>query len=187
MTSVFPLRPSLRSVSRLAALALLIVALSACGFHLRGNIALPQDLGPIKVVSTTAYSPLTGSLGRGLELAGATLAAEDASDVATLKVLSERWGDRPIAIDQYGRAQEYSLRYATVFEFVRADGSVLVPQQVVELSRDYVAPPIDAIGTDTERDILAEEMRKEMSSSILRRIDSVIQSGAVVRDAAATP
>lgn len=165
---------------RPAAIALFAASLSACGFHLRNRIALPPDLGPVKVVSTTAYSPLAESVARGLQIAGAVPADEgSATDVATLKILSERWGDRPIAIDQFGRAQEYSLRYAAVFQFIRADGSVLVPQQVVELSRDYVTPPVNVTGTNTEREILADELRKEMAASILRRVDSVIRSGTV--------
>ena len=60
--------------------------------------------------------------------------------------MSERWGDLPIAIDQFGRSQEYTLRYAVVFAFKRADGTDLVPQQVVELSRDYVSQPDNATG-----------------------------------------
>lgn len=91
-------------------------------------------------------------------------------------MLSERWGDLPIAIDSQGRAQEYSLRYAAIFTVTTANGAVLVPQQVIELSRDYVSPPVDATGTATEREILADELRKDMSASILRRIDSVVRA-----------
>jgi len=164
---------------QLPLLLVLTALLSACGFHLRGKIALPEDLGPVRVETSTAYSELTTLLERGLRAAGATPAAEDAEDVATLHVLSERWGDLPIAIDEFGRAQEFSLRYAVVFAFRKADGTDLVPQQVVELSRDYVSPPEDATGTTTEREILADELRREMSTSILRRIDGVVRAGAV--------
>ena len=63
-----------------------------------------------------------------------------------------------------------------VFSFLRPDGSVIVPEQAVELSRDYVSPPQDSTGTTTEREILADELRREMSASILRRIDSVVRA-----------
>jgi LPS-assembly lipoprotein len=139
---------------------------------------LPADLGPVRVTSTTQYSPLAEAVAVGLRHAGAVPADADAKDVASLEILSERWGDLPIALDAQGRAQEFSLRYAAVFVFRRADGSELVPQQVVELSRDYVSPPQSATGTATEREILANELRREMAASILRRIDGVIQGGA---------
>ena len=174
---------------RLPLLLLALVFLAGCGFHLRNKIALPADLGPVRVTSSSAsYSALVTSLSRGLQAAGATLAARvdgdgsaAASDpqVATLRVVSERWGDLPIAVDQFGRSQEYTLRYAVVFAFKRADGTDLVPQQVVELSRDYVSQPDNATGTTTEREVLADELRREMAASILRRIDGVVRSDQV--------
>lgn len=165
----------------------LVFSLAACGFHLRNHIALPADVVAVKVVSNVRYSQLTELVERGLETAGATIAPEAQEDVATLRILSERWGDQPIAIDELGRAQEYSLRYAAIFVFQKADGSVLVPQQVVELSRDYVSPPQDATGTTTEREILADELRREMAASILRRIDGVIRSTPVAPPPVAAP
>ncbi|KRG39872.1 hypothetical protein ARC20_13475 [Stenotrophomonas panacihumi] len=160
----------------LAALALTL-GLSACGFHLRNKLTLPPDTPAVRVQSASPYSELVKILNRGLTASGATLADEDAkTGFATLQVLSERWGDLPIAIDAEGRAQEYSLRYAAIFTLLRADGSVLVPQQVIELSRDYVSPPEDATGTATEREILANELRREMAASIMRRIDSVVRA-----------
>lgn len=160
----------------LAALVLTL-GLSACGFHLRNKLTLPPDTPAVRVQSASPYSELVKILNRGLTASGATLADEDAkTGFATLQVLSERWGDLPIAIDAEGRAQEYSLRYAAIFTLLRADGSVLVPQQVIELSRDYVSPPEDATGTATEREILANELRREMAASIMRRIDSVVRA-----------
>jgi len=159
-------------------LLLCVLAATSCGFHLRNRIALPADLGPVQVSSTTKYSPLAQAVADGLRTSGAAAAAEDATGVARLEILSERWGDLPISVDEFGRAQEFSLRYAVVFAFRRADDSVLVPQQVVELSRDYVSPPQDVTGTTTEREILAAELRREMAAAILRRVDGVIQGGA---------
>ncbi|HBS63888.1 MULTISPECIES: LPS assembly lipoprotein LptE [Stenotrophomonas] len=161
----------------------LTTTLAGCGFHLRNKLMLPADAAAVKVVSTAPYSELAKLLRRGLQSSGAVVADADSVDdstdgvpVAQLQVVSERWGDLPIAIDAQGRAQEYSLRYAVIFVFRREDGSVLVPQQVIELSRDYVSPPTDATGTTTEREILADELRREMSASILRRIDSVVRA-----------
>lgn len=160
---------------RLLAVTLLAVSLSACGFHLRSKIALPADLGPVKVSASDPYSPLARDVAMGLKAAGAIPAEDANAKAATLEILSEQWGDRPIALDEQGRALEYSLRYAVVFRFVRADGSELVPQQVVELSRDYVAEATDLTGTTSEREILSEELRRDMSASILRRVDGVVR------------
>ena len=156
----------------------LAAALSGCGFHLRNSLTLPADTPAVMVQSSTRYSELVKLLERGLRASGAEVASADdeVEGAARLQIRSERWGDLPSAIDDQGRAQEFSLRYATVFAFYRGDGSLLVPEQVIELSRDYVSPPEDVTGTTTEREILADELRREMSASILRRIDSVVRA-----------
>lgn len=158
----------------------LVLALSACGFQLRNALTLPPDLGPVKVVSVDRYSPLAESLARSLDRAGATAATTDTVDAAVLDLLAESWGDTPVSVDAFGRTQEFSLRYAVIFELRKADGSVLVPRQTIELSRDYVSNPVNAIGTEGEREILQRELRREMASAVLRRIDAVIADVTVV-------
>jgi len=171
---------------------LVALALSACGFHLRDALMLPDDLGPLRVVSPDPYSPLAQSLSEALARAGATPAAEGATDnVATLRVVSERWGSTPLSVDQFGRAQEYTLRYAVIFRLNRADGSDLVPQQAIELSRDYISVPTNSSGAEGEREILTKELRREMVASVLRRIDAASRAPApapaAARDAPSTP
>lgn len=158
---------------RLLLSALLALALSACGFQLRDAIRLPADLGPLRVVAPDPYSPLAESLSQALTRAGATAAADPASnEVATLRIVTERWGSTPLSIDAFGRAQESTLRYAVIFEMERADGTTLVPQQVIELTRDYVTAAARSLGTASEQELLANELRREMVASILRRIDA---------------
>ena len=160
---------------RLALSLTLLLPLAGCGFHLRDALELPVDLGPVAVTAPDPYSPLAASLARSLDRAGAT-AATRTDDAAKLEVLSEKWVDIPIAIDNLGRAQEYSLRYAVVFRLRKGEETMLVPQQAVELSRDYVAPASDSIGRNSERELLVNEMRRDMVASILRRIDAALRA-----------
>lgn len=155
------------------ALLLAVLLLAGCGFQLRSALSLPPDLGPIQVEGQGRYSPLADSLSLALRRAGATVVEGRGGDedMARLRILSERWGSLPISIDARGRAQEYTLRYAVVFELVRADGQELVPQQAVELARDYIQSPTDLTGADSERELLTREMQRDMVASILRRID----------------
>lgn len=162
--------------------AFLALGLSACGFHLREALALPEDVEQVQVKARDPYSPLAQSLERALDRAGASVVASDARGrFTTLAIRSERWASRPLSLDQYGRAQEYTLRYAVVFAMSDSNGDEIVPQQAVELSRDYISTPTDSTGTDTERELLAREMQREMTASILRRIDAATRQ---VREAA---
>ena len=166
---------------RALTLVVLSLAVTACGFHLRDALLLPSDLGPLRVVSQDPYSPLGQSLSEALGRAGATPAAEGVVDnVATLQILSERWESTPLSVDQFGRAQEFTLRYAVVFRLRRADATDLVPQQVIELARDYISVPANSSGTESEREILSRELRRDMVASILRRFQAASRMPAAV-------
>lgn len=168
--------------SRLLALALAAALLTGCGFHLRNALNLPANLGPVRVLASDPYSALAENLADGLQRAGAQAAPAGATEgVATLQVISEQWADTAISHDQFGRAQEFTLRYAVIFSMRRADDSVVVPQQAVELGRDYLAPPVDSIGKASERELLVRELRRDMAAAILRRVD------AASKPVAATP
>lgn len=165
--------------SRLLTVVLATALLSGCGFHLRNALSLPANLGPVRVLASEPYSALAANLADGLERAGAQAAPADATTgVATLQVLSEQWADTPISQDQFGRAQEFALRYAVVFTLRRADDSLAVPQQSVELSRDYLAPAVDSIGRTSERELLVRELRRDMAVAILRRVDAATKHAA---------
>ena len=169
-----------RSLPLVLALALALV-LSACGFHLRDALVLPSDIGPVRVASVDRYSPLADSLTHSIQRAGAQIAGMDDPNATVVDLLSERWGDTPISVDQFGRAQEFSLRYAVVFEVRKADGTKPLPRQAVELQRDYISNPVNAIGTEGERELLVKELRREMAASIIRRLGAVARtSGATV-------
>ena len=158
-------------------LAVLVLSLPACGFQLRQPLQLPDDLLGVHVTARNPYSPLAQSLTRSLERAGFAVAdGEGDAGVAQLRILSERWDSQAISVDQFGRAQEFTLRYAAVFELIGIDGAELVPEQVIELSRDYVSLPGNSAGSESEREMLAREMQREMAAAVLRRIDTVNRS-----------
>jgi LPS-assembly lipoprotein len=166
-------RPSFRSAARALALGAAVALLAGCGFHLRDALMLPAGLGPLQIASPDPDAPLVQQLAQALQRAGATMAGADATDVATLHIASEQLGNTPISVDQHGRSQEFTLRYAVIFDLRSADGTVLVPQQAIELARDYISVPTKSAGTESEREVLLRELRREMVASILRRIDAV--------------
>lgn len=179
-------RPALAR-STLVILLLATLLLSACGFHLRNALMLPPDIGPLLVTAKNPDSALVLAVRRALERSGATMAADTATDVATLNLVGERWGNTPISVDERGRAQEFTLRYAVIFNVRRADGSDLVPQQAIEMARDYISVPTRSAGTEGERELLAKELRRDMVASILRRIDAVSRMGPASSQPASSP
>ncbi|MEN1929265.1 LPS assembly lipoprotein LptE [Luteimonas sp. MJ250] len=159
----------LRTLSAVA----LVLLLTACGFHLRKPLQLPPDLIGVQVTARSPYSPLLQALTRTLEHAGFEVPERAGEGVGRLQIHSERWESQAISVDQFGRAQEFTLRYAAVFSLLDGNGDELVPEQVIELSRDYVSLPANSSGSESEREMLSREMEREMAAAVLRRIDAV--------------
>jgi len=165
--------------------ALFALLLSACGFHLREPLTLPPDLAGVQIVARDPYSPLAQALTRSLERSGLEVPESRGPGVALLEILSERWESQAISVDQFGRAQEFTLRYAAVFRLEDGRGEELVPRQIIELSRDYVSLPSDSTGSESEREMLSREMQREMAAAVLRRVDAVSRAAEPVE--ATTP
>ena len=143
--------------------------LSACGFHPRAQLQLPDSLGPIAVETADAYSPLGLELAAALEHAGAT-AATPGTPSAVLKITSEGWQTVPLSVDQFAQVREYVTRYRVQFTLVGVDGKALVEAQTIELSREYTYDIIASVGSPAEQELLQRELRRDMQAAILRRI-----------------
>jgi LPS-assembly lipoprotein len=69
------------------------------------------------------------------------------------------------------RATEYSLRYHVEFDVLDGAGSVIVPKQVIELSRDFTFDASQSLGVAAQTDLLTKELQQDMVQNVLRRIE----------------
>jgi len=144
--------------------------LAGCGFHPRAELALPANLGPVKVVAGDPYSPLGDALSRVLTRAGAQAAASTDTKTATLHVVGETWSELPLSVDAFSQVREYLITYTVKFSFVDANGTDISALQEARLQRDFTYDDAHALGASQERDTIHEEMQRDMAATIIRRI-----------------
>ena len=152
------------------------MALSGCGFHPREELAIPAGLGPVRVVSGDAYSPLGESLARALTRAGAPAAQPTDTHVATLRVVSETWQQGPLSIDAFSHAREDIVTYTVKFSLTSADNRDVSPLQEIRLQRDFVYDDAHALGTTEEQGTIHEDLQRDMAASIIRRIGIALRN-----------
>jgi LPS-assembly lipoprotein len=156
------------------AAALCGFALTACGFHPRAKLDLPDTLGPVRVQTADPYSALGQELTTALTRAGAIPASGDAPS-AILKITNERIVNVPLAIDQLARVREYVTRYRVDFVLQGADGLPIFDPQSVELSREYSFDVNSSAGSPAEQELIERELRRDMEAAILRRIEIAVR------------
>lgn len=152
-----------------------VLLLSACGFHPRGSLAVSEQLGPVAVQTSDPYSELNQGLTSALRHNGATI-SDAASGVARLHIVSEAFTTTPLSVDENAFVREYITHYRVEFRLDAADGSVRLPLQVLDLSRDYTFDSLASAGNPAEQELIQKELRRDMQAAIVRQLDIALRT-----------
>lgn len=179
---------------RLLTVALATLLLAACGFHLRGQGTLTDDLRAVNVVergqlsaNTTWYAGGRDELARAVKDAFRHAGFAVATDApVTVELLGESLARRVASIDANASAAEYQLDYTLRFRVVAADGATLVAEQALEADRSYRYHDDAVMGSSEEEALLGLEMRRDVASQIVRQYRRAA-ARAAVSAAPATP
>jgi LPS-assembly lipoprotein len=147
------------------------LAVTACGFQLRGEVDLPPSLKRIHLAVSDPLSPLQRDLELALKRAGAELAATP-TDAAQLRIPLNQLTVEPLTVSTAARVQEYLVRYRIELEIVDAAGTVLVAKAPIELTRDYSYDETQALGAAAEQELIGKELQREMVQHVLRRLET---------------
>lgn len=173
------MRQAPRTPGLLLVLFLALVS-AGCGFHLRGavDVTLPPEMQHTALQGAAPESRLGDMVRSGLEQLGAGLA--ETTDAATAVLsLGERLQRRVVSVDNAGRANEYELHYQLRFAVHDAAGSVLAPDQAIDVYRSYLFDPTQILAGANEEAQLRDEMQAAAVAQMLRRIERGAQSAPV--------
>ncbi|NVN84214.1 MULTISPECIES: LPS assembly lipoprotein LptE [unclassified Vibrio] len=146
---------------------LTVSLLSACGFHLRGDYSVPEELNKISVTSYDQYSTFTRMMKGQLRMNDVEI-VPPAENIPNLHIISEGVGERTLSLYQNTRAAEIELTfYASYRVTIPELGSKTFSTSV---TRSYLDNPLTALAKSVERDMIEDEMRKLATSQILRQM-----------------
>lgn len=148
-------------------IVLSVSLLSACGFHLRGDYSVPEELNKISVSSYDQYSTFTRMVKSQLRMSNVDIVAPT-SKTPNLHLLSESVNERTLSLYQNTRAAEKELTF-------NASYRVTIPELgdktfTTSVTRSYLDNPLTALAKSVERDMIEDEMRKLAASQILRQM-----------------
>jgi len=155
------------SSAKLTSVVLIASLLSACGFHLRGDYSVPDELETMSLTSYDQYSIFTRMMKGQLRMSEIEV-VPPAANVPNLHLVSEGVGERTLSLYQNTRAAEIELTF-------RASYRVTVPELGTKtfstsVTRSYLDNPLTALAKSVERDMIEDEMRKVAASQIIRQM-----------------
>jgi LPS-assembly lipoprotein len=157
----------------LAFCAVAALALAGCGFHLRKEADLPATMKKVHIQISDPASPLAKELAKALPRSGSEVVDTVEPGVAVMNISANGFSTDVLSVGGNARATEYSLRYHVEFEVQDAGGTALLPKQTIELSRDFTFDASQALGVAAEVDLLTQELQRDMTQTILRRLEAI--------------
>jgi len=156
---------------------LLTSLLSSCGFHLRGDYLLSDELQTLYVSSSDVHGELTRLVKQHLARNQVTVLKRSSAQAPELRIISDKLDRRTLSVFQNGQVAEYELIYAVHYQlrFSSKDNSKDKSEQReepqdfrFELYRDYQDDPNLALAKSRELSLLLSEMRQSAADKILR-------------------
>ena len=155
-------------------LVVLALALTACGFQLRGSYSLPYESIYIGVPDV---SVIGAGLKRQIRASGTRLADSAKDAQATFLQTAEAREPVILALSGSGRVREKRFRYRYGYRVVDDKGRDLIAPGVIELTRDMTYDDSNVLSKELEEGILWRDMENDLVQQLMRRL-SMTKSSA---------
>lgn len=143
--------------------------LTACGYHLRGAIDLPEAL--TKMYVQGASPQLSDAIQRTFRGTAGQLVSTPEEAGLIFNVINEDYQRRTVSLSSSGYSNEFELNYRLTFELLDSVGKKLVPQQTVEVTESYFNAQNSAtlLSKDNEEIVLRQGLYEEAVRSVIQR------------------
>ncbi len=149
----------------------LLAALSAgCGFHLRGSAALPPAMAVTFIRSDQPFSTLVDDFSDALKIHNVRVTQERSEATAVLNILNNSIKTAVLSVNTAGKVLEYDILQTIRFSVVTAGNEVLVPEQTVNMSRDYIFSSTDVLGKQREDKVVRANLQRNVVNLAMLRI-----------------
>jgi LPS-assembly lipoprotein len=153
---------------RIVVAVALATMLASCGFHLRGQAALPFKA---VFIETSGYSQFANDLERAIRSGSDTKVVRNREDAdAILKILSEGQERRILSLSAGGRVREFELRYSVSYRVVDRTNLDLAIPGTIQLHRDLTYDDTEVLAKESEELLLYRDMKADAVQQILRRL-----------------
>ncbi|HEY6985404.1 MAG TPA: LPS assembly lipoprotein LptE [Rhodanobacteraceae bacterium] len=154
-------------------LAAVVILIAGCGFHLRKEANLPASMKKVHIQIADPTSLLAKDLAKALPRSGTEVVDNVEPGVAIMNISANSFSTDVLSVGGNARATEYALRYHVELEVQDAGGTSLLPKQTIELTREFTFDASQALGVAAEVDLLTQELQRDMTQTILRRLEAI--------------
>ncbi|MEQ1526481.1 MAG: LPS assembly lipoprotein LptE [Gallionella sp.] len=149
-------------------LILTLLLLTACGFHLRGQVGM--SFQSIYLTAPNLNSPFVNELRRNLVANKVSLASGAEQSDVVLNIVSEYTEKQVLSLGGDGRVNEYRLIYRVSLRAYNQQQQEWIPAEDMSLRRDFSYDDTQILAKEAEETLLYQSMRTDMVQQIVRRL-----------------
>ena len=160
--------------ARAALVFVAALALSACGFAMKGPTRLPFAS---VYLDEQAQGPVANMLRRYLQatplLQVVGTAAQRAEAQVGIDISQDAQDRRAVGANAYGLVRELQLYTRFTFSVTAANGDVLIEPTELQQRRDIAFTEAVVLSKEAEEQMLYESMREDIAAQVMRRLTAV--------------
>ncbi|MDP1996484.1 MAG: LPS assembly lipoprotein LptE [Gallionella sp.] len=146
---------------------MMILLLSSCGFHLRGQVGMPFDT--LYLDAANPGTAFIADLRRNLEANNVKLVSSAEQADVVLNIISEIPGKQILTLGGSGRVNEFQLLYRVSLRAYDLKQN-WIPVEEIVLRRDYLYDDTKILAKEAEEALLYQSMRSDMARQVVRRL-----------------
>jgi LPS-assembly lipoprotein len=148
------------------------LVLSACGFHLRGDVNYPPSMAVTFIEARDHYTPFYRKLKAALQRGGVQVTADAGSAGAIVRILEDETGQRVVSVSARNTPAEYEVFYVVRYGFEVSGREVLASQQLSR-TRDYNYDETLVLGKAAESSEIRDALADDLVGVVTRRLSSI--------------
>lgn len=151
--------------------ASLVLALTACGFQLRGTGEAILPIDQLAIRTPGGPYPLRGHVEDVLRGSGVTI-VDERPEVYQLILSPERSERRAISINTRARAGQYELTLS-VDAALHRDGTLVAGPETFRARDNFYEDTANITGSNSGLGLTLEDLRRDLAGQIIRRMQAV--------------
>jgi LPS-assembly lipoprotein len=157
-------------------LLLPVLALVACGFHLRGSAALPHGMERVHI-TVGGGGDLQRKMARALLASNVVVEKESGTGIAELHIPVQNFSIQTLTVNGVAQVTEYAIHYHVLFNAQDGMGKTIIPGESIDMQREYSYNVGQPVGTQAQVEAIQGSLVDDMVQAILFRLQAVRKNG----------
>jgi len=155
---------------RAALIGLILCCISACGWHLRGQLTAAPAIDQLSIVSAARHTELLEQIRLQLDTQDIEAITTTQAGVYSLSLGKEQTRRRTVGVGSDALAAAYEVTMSLEYQVFSPSGDMISDLLRTSVTRSYNYIDNDPSAAAQEETLLAGEMHTDLAQQLLRRV-----------------